>query len=610
VKIFRWKAIGTLAGTVGLLVLLTWLFLDTLVRRGIEKTGELIVGAKVELASAHVRLSAGQIVLRGLQVANRRQPMQNLIEASDLVAAINLLPLLEKKLVIDSLVALGVRFDTPRKTSGALPEEGSTASAIARQVEEWAGQIRIPSFSLEGLGRAMELPPLNADSLRTVRQARAIVQFADTARRGWETELKTIDPRPKIDSGKAMVEHLRGINTRSLNPQDLAKTIQSTKATLSALTSTIDRMRKLQHSVDSGVARMRTGVKGLDDARRGDYGYAMGLLKLPSLEGPDLSPALFGMKALDRMQAVLYWIRVADRYIPPGLAARFHDGPKRARLAGTTVAFPREHAWPQLLLRRAALDLTLGGEGVAAGAYQARLSGLTTEPALYGQPFRLLAQRTGGRAGPRDARLAGVLDHVRAPVRDSVAASIAGFALPSYDLPPLHARAGLGDGITQVTLQRRGGDIDVRWLIHSTNVAWTRLADSGATAAAPGQADALLWRIVSAVKNVEIETRLAGTLERPALSVRSNLGAEVARGLKKEIGAQVAHAEQVARARVDSAVQGQVAAAQQRLGSVQNDVQARVAGQRGELDAVRADLEKQLRSLTGGIGLPKLPFQK
>ena len=49
-KVFRWRAIGTFAGVVLLLALLSSLFLNTLVRRGIEEAGELVVGAKVELA--------------------------------------------------------------------------------------------------------------------------------------------------------------------------------------------------------------------------------------------------------------------------------------------------------------------------------------------------------------------------------------------------------------------------------------------------------------------------------------------------------------------------------------------------------------------------------
>jgi uncharacterized protein (TIGR03545 family) len=609
VKVFRWRAIGTFAGVVLLLALLSSLFLNTLVRRGIEEAGELVVGAKVELAGARVQLGAGRLVLRGLQVTNPFHPMQNLLEASEITAAINPLPLLEKKLVIDSLVARGVRFDTPRRTSGALKRSGG-ASAVAQRVAAWAGQIRIPSFSLEGVGRAIELPPLSLDSLRTAQQARAVVQFADSARRGWDAELQSLDPRTTIDSGKALAERLRTLNTQTLSIQELQQTARSTKATLNSVTSTLDRVRKLERGVDSGVARIRAGVGSLDDARRDDYAYARGLLKLPSLDAPDISPALFGQAALDRLQPLLYWLAVAERYTPAGLEARLHEGPQRARMAGTTVAFPRGRAWPQLLLRYGSLDLTIGGEGATAGAYVARLAGLTTEPTIYGQPLRFLAQRSAGRAGPRNVRVAGLLDHVRAPLRDSVAASLEGFALPNLELPPVRARAALGEGITEISLLRGGGDVNARWLIRSANVAWQRLADSARLVGAARDVDDLVWRTVSGVREMEIEAQIHGTVERPSLSVRSNLGTELARGLRQEIGAKVERAEQLARARVDSVVQGQVAAARQRLSAVQSDVQARVAQERAELDAVRKDLEARLRELTGGIPLPRLPFPR
>jgi uncharacterized protein (TIGR03545 family) len=569
------------------------------------------VGAKVELADARVRLSAGRLVLRGLQVTNPFHPMQNLVEASEITAALNPLPLLEKKVVVDSLVARNVRFDTPRRTSGALKRSGGAASAVAQRVQAWAGQIRIPSFSLEGLGGAIELPRLNVDSLRTAQHARAIVQFTDSARRGWDAAARSLDPGPKIDSAKALIERLRTLDPRALGVDGARQTIQTTRATLDVLTGTLDRVRTLGRSVDSGVARIRAGVSGLDDARRDDYAYARGLIKLPSLEAPDISPALFGQTALDQLQAILYWVQVAERYVPAGLAARLHDGPKRARMAGTTVAFPRTRAWPQFLLRVGALDLTIGGEGAAGGHYVARLTGLTTEPAIYGQPFRFLAQRSAGRAGLEDVRVAGLLDHVRTPLRDSVEVSLAGFALPTLDLPPVRARAALGAGTTEISLLRRGDEIVARWLIRSTNVAWQRLADSaGARAGAQQEIENLVWRTVSGVRDVEVEAQIRGALAAASLSVRSNLGTELARRLRQEIGAKVERAEQRVRAQVDSLVQNQLAAARQRLTAVQQEVQARLAKQQTELTAVRAELEARLRDLTRKLALPRLPLPR
>jgi hypothetical protein len=120
--------------------------------------------------------------------------------------------------------------------------------------------------------------------------------------------------------------------------------------------------------------------------------------------------------------------------------------------------------------------------------------------------------------------------------------------------------------------------------------------------------DDLVWRTVSGMHEVEIEARIHGALEQPSLSIRSNLGMELARRLRQEVGAKVERAEQIARARVDSAVQDQVAAARQRLGAVQSDVQAPLAQERAELDAVRKQLEVRLREMTGGLVLPHVPL--
>jgi uncharacterized protein (TIGR03545 family) len=478
-------------------------------------------------------------------------------------------------------------------------------------VNEWAGQIRIPSFSLEGLGRAIELPRLTLDSLRTTQQARAVVQFSDSARRTWEAGARALDPKPKIDSANALLARLRALDTKTLSFDSTRRVVLATKSTLEALKSTTDQVRKLERGVDSGVARIKAGVAGLDGARRDDYAYARGLIKLPSLDAPDISPALFGKTALDQLQAILYWVQLAEHYMPAGLLARVHEGPKRARMAGLTVAFPRARAWPQFLLRFAGLDLTIGGAGATAGDYVARLAGLTTEPALYGQPFRFLAGRTTGRAGPQNVRVSGQLDHVRAPARDSVEASVAGLALPTLDLPPVQARAAFGTGLTEISLLRHGDQISARWRIRSTNVAWQRLADtSAARGGAPQEIEDLVWRTVSGVREVEVEAEIRGALTQPSLSVRSNLGTELARGLRKEIGAKVEHAEQRVRAQVDSLVQGQLAAARQRLSAVQAEVQAPLAKQQADLTAVRGQLEAQVRRMTGKISLPGLPLPR
>jgi len=90
--------------------------------------------------------------------------------------------------------------------------------------------------------------------------------------------------------------------------------------------------------------------------------------------------------------------------------------------------------------------------------------------------------------------------------------------------------------------------------------------------------------------------------------VKSNVGTEIARSLRQEVGAQVAKAEAQVRAKVDSAVAGQVAAAREKVDGIKAQALAKVEAQRGELEKVKAELEQKIRDMTprlpGGIRLP------
>lgn len=613
-RFFRWKAIIPVV-LLGLLIVLGWTFFaDVVVERAVERVGAEVIGAKVDLASAAVRLARGAVVLRGLQVADPDAPMRNLAEAAEIVASVSPLPLLEKKMVVDSLAMRGVRFGTPRKTSGALPERTGTSGLVARRVSEWADQIRIPSFSLAGLGQAVDVSAISVDSLRTLGQARAVGGAADSARRAWEAELRSLDPRPQIDSARALAERLKGVDLRSLGIQGARETVTSTRATVDGLNRTINRVKTFEQTVSTGVASLKSTVASLNDARQADYAYARGLVKLPSLDAPDISPALFAQVGLQYMKPLLYWLNLAEQYLPPGLDPRRRRGPERARAAGLTVEFPRSRAYPRFLLRFADADLTLGGENVAAGAYIAKIVGLTTEPALYGRPLQFVAQRTGGVAGPRTVRAFGQLDHTKLPLRDSAFVTLGGLTLPTIPLPPLNARVTLGPGVLELSLSRVGDDLVGRWYVRSTQATWERLdvsRESGVgSRGAPAKsfAEDLLWRTVSGIKDVEIEAWVRGSISRPSLAVRSNVGTEIARSLKQQVGAEVEKAERRVRAKVDSLVAEGQRQAEQRVAAVETEVLAKIADQRAQLEQVKAELEHRIRDLTprlpGGIRLP------
>jgi uncharacterized protein (TIGR03545 family) len=614
-KLFRWKAVIPLALVLALLVLGWTLFVDRLLEKGIEYGGTAAVGARVELASATVRLFRANVTLRGLQVTNPNAPLTNIVQIDEMVAQINLLAALEKKGVVDTLAVRGVRFNTPRRTSGAIPKPAEQPSRASRSALEWAQSVNIPGLDLSGLSQVTELANVRPDSLQSLREARSLTARADSIRTDIERDLRAADPGPVADSARALAERLRGVNVRTLGVQGTRDAMTSVQRVLGQVRTTRDRVTSLRRRVDTAVVELRGGAAALDRARQADYAYAQRLIRVPSLSTPDVSMALFGEMAVAKMQPVLYWLNLAERYMPPGLKPKPNPAPPRTRMAGTDVRFPKERTWPTFLLRHADASLVLGGEGAATGAYSAWIEGVTTEPAVYGGPLRFAAQRTAAAVGPRQLRLAGLIDRSKREPHDSIDALVSGVAFPAADIAAAGARLEFPDNTVQFALDRRGDGMAGLLHITAPSVRWVRTAgDTAAAASAPlgsrQWVEALVWRAVSSVRDLDLQIRFSGRPGAPTLDVSSNVGAAVSSALTREVGAEVARVQARARARVDSIVGQQVAAARARLTALESDVQGRLALQQQQLQDAQAELERRLQELgqvVPGVRLPSIP---
>jgi len=600
-RIFRWKAIVPLLLVLLLLGLVWRLMLDGLVRRGIEEAGAQITGARVDVARAHVGLTTGLLRLEGIQAADPDAPMTNLIEIGEVVADLRVWPLLQKKVIVDTLAVRGVRFGTARTTPGTLERRGRTTGEVARRLETWSDNLPRPSFSLEGLGRTVDVGAIRADSLSTVRAARAVPARADSLWSAWQEQVRSLDVQPQIETGQALAERLRGASLRSLGIEGIRDAVRDLRDLTRALESKRDGLRSLRSQVEGGLSGLRREVTSLDSLRERDLTWARGQLNVPSLEAPDIGPALFGDMARERLEPLLRWLTVAERYMPPGLKKRSRPGPERARAAGTTVDFPRREALPAFLLTFGQIDLDLGSEQ-RSDRYDLVVQGVTSDPVVYGHPTSARLERALGSsgAGPGAFRAEAVLDHRTEPLVDSLDAVVRGVRLAETDLGGLGGRLDLGRGDTTVRLVRRGEVFDARLTWSSEAVVWTSTRERQGI-------EAFVWETLSRLQRVEIETRLTGTFQHPRMTVRSNVADALSRGLRDQLGEEVRRAEQRVRAEVDRLVQPYVTAARSRVDEVRGQAEGRVRELETQLEQVKSDLETRLRELTRGLPAGIIP---
>jgi len=367
------------------------------------------------------------------------------------------------------------------------------------------------------------------------------------------------------------------------------------------------RIEQLERSTRQGVQLLGQGTQLLDQARQKDFAFAKSLLKLPTFNAPDIGSAFFGKVSIDRFKQALYWAELAQEYMPPGLLPRPTPGPQRLRAAGHTIDFPRAKDFPQFLLEQGSLDFTIGGSSPVRGAYTATVRGVTSTPSLYGRPTVVSASRRAAGSALGSIDIGAVINHVTTRTVDSASARLRGVKLPSFQIPGVPFRVDPGTGTSNLDFTMRGGGAQLlgRWAIASQQVRWT--ADTAGRSL--NEIERIVWRVVSGLSHLEVVAELSGTVTAPKLSVQSNLDQAIAQRLKAVIGEEVARAERMVRAKVDSLVADKVEPVKRQIASVQAEATRRVQAERQRVDQIEEKLQAELKRLTGGL-VPGLELPK
>ena len=560
------------------------------------------LGTQVDVDSVEVSLREARVRIGRVQVADPFDTTRNAVDMGPVTLELDGNALLEKKAVIDSLVVADARWMVPRVVPARRQQGPSFARDVLAEARRFAAQLQVPPLQLLPLDTVRTLV-LDPAQLGTVKAAMAVQQQADSVRAALTAGVAALPLQSTIDSGEALVARLQKASPRSLGLAGTQQAVRDIRAMIRRIEDTRRSIDTLTQRARAGAERLSAGVRGVDDARRADYAFARSLLKLPTFEGPDFSGALFGPVSIARFEQAVYYAKLAERWVPPGLLPREDDGPTRLRLSGTTVHFPKARQFPRLLLKRGEVRLTVADDAGRPARYRLVIGDVTTEPGLVGRPIVALARRDASAAtGLATIELRAIIDHLGDMPRDSVAGAASGIALPELPLPGLPLRLLPGAGTSSLTFTRRGDAIAARFALRAPKVTWR--ADS-ARLAGGNALERVAVEALSGIPDLSLAADLGGTFAAPTLRVTSNLDQAIAARMRAMLGAEVAKAEARARAMVDAEVGKARAAVQAKVDAATAEAQARLDEARGRLDAARKALDERLRGLTGGlVGMP------
>ena len=584
-KWFRWQGVIAFVVVVLLAAGVWFLVVDRVIKRVVEKTGTMLVGAKVELGEADLSLFPLGLTLSRLQVTNPDQPMTNAVEIARIAFSMDSLNLLRRKVIIEEATVEGVRLNTPRTTSGAIASRPAEAEPVSKKA---MGDL----FSLPSLSAINVQEILSKEELRSQALVESLRTDLQAEQEQWQKRLAALPDKAKLDSYRKRLEGLKSAGKSGLG--GVVGGASEALAIQQDLSRDLDQIKSAKNSFEDHVTGLR---KRMDEAVRAPQEDARRLMEKYSLSGSGLANVtgmLIGGTIGDWTATSLRWYAK----VQPALqrkAERKKDVEvvKPLRGKGVDVRFKERAPLPDLLIRTTQVSVE-----VPAGAIRGQVRNITPDQPILGAP--LTFEFAGDKLkGLQSVKLDGTLNRVD-PAKPSDRANLRmrGYRVEDLNLSKSEQWAlALKQALADLDLQARvsGVALDANLAAALQSVQMTSGVKAGAGVLANAVASAL-----SDIKGFTLKAEVSGTLEQYDVNLTSDLD----RVLKDVVGKQV----QAQTARLEAQLQSAIA---EKVAGPLNELKASLGG----LDSIGTELASRLNlgtdllkagkgSAPGGLKLP------
>jgi uncharacterized protein (TIGR03545 family) len=589
--------LARLVGGFAVTWLLIFFFFDPVLKYALIKAGQAAAGAKVEISSVKSKWLRGTLEIRGVDVADKNQPMKNVVAFERAAFKLDVGAALRGKAVIREAAVEGLRFGTARATSGALPHPPPPSKL------ELALREKLAPLEGAATGKAAEVKSnavgqvdaAKLQGLKKLDDAKAKASEIEERWKGKQKETQDI-AREAQDISK----QLQAMGGGGSSPQDILKKVQQSKQLQDRIKALIKRVDDQREQARRDLAEVQDALKQADELRGKDVNGLLAAAGMPTLDSQDLARRLLGAQTASRLGTALHWLSwarekaAAKKAASAASASSAPPAPKRRQ--GVDIEFPRAHSYPQFLLENAKLSGTLDqvfmGQDMAIGGV---LNGVTSNPALYGKPATL--ELTGNASAGESLKLSGRLDQQDEPVGVSVKFAGTGFSL---------AGASLGDG--EVGGKISAGQAKATGEIRAVGDEWKGevLVEANGVKLEPkvaltGIAGGAVTDALKSLNSFQVRVGISGKESALKLTFSSNIADALAAAMKKAVSGQFEAQRKALQSQVDALYN-------EKLKGVRGQTDGLSSKILGPLDSQRAGLDRQLqdavKKAAGGKGLP------
>lgn len=583
---------------VGIGCVITILFMDRWIERGIEKTGEAIVGAKVEMDGLHFNLFKMFVKWDRLQVTDPKNTMQNIVETGRTAFNIKSSALFKGRLIIEEITLAGVRSGTERVYDDALPEKKQAVKEsdelgmldkLKDQLQKEVDQLPVMQISSRDLTQKLNVDSLvQMADLKIIGRVDSLKEDLKQTSDQWDRLLNDFHPE---DDLKKIQSDMAGIDPKAIKtiPDLIAALgmVRSTQETLQTLKGTVDQKYREAHD---DFDRFAYYPQHIDRWINEDYQRLLQKAKLPDLSAQNIGKRLFGQEMVSRIHTIIDYYRIVQKVIP--------EKKEKAEKEEQPVRLTDQSGWPSFLIENLFLSGQTGPSSDQPGfIMQGEAIGINSQPWVYGKPT--LIDLKGQREDRRSIQIGGMIDHTTSAKRDSIYFALQNIPLQNMAiaetayLPSKISRGWANvSGFTRIM----SNHFELQFEVNGWDVAF----DFGRFEQA-NDLSRIIQKILSGMSRIEIQTNLLFQNGATDFRLTSNLDQVLSNELRKLSSQALAEAETRIHQRIDLLSRNRIADLNTLYDEKLSSVLGPIDQYKNQSDGLKAIVDQKLQEIEEDI---------
>lgn len=568
----------------------------------LEYAGTQINGAEVNIEDLDISFIRGNLTVRRVEVTNIEDNLRNTIEIERMNFKLVWDALLRMKFVVDDASIENIMFMSKRRRAGkVLPPSPAKPSKSEELQAELVGQVqkKYQGNVLENLITFLDGSSVD-DQIKEIRgtlesEARIneMIKEIDSRKEFWDKELKTLSDDSTIKSIERKIQEISK-EKNDLKKISMAKDISDDIKEINKRAQSIkERSKDLQ----SEVKKISNFPKEVESLVKKDTESLKNRFSIPSLDFKDLAFNLFAKDFIAHLTTFRKYSEVAKQYIPEKKEATQDERvvPKKRR-EGETYHFPITTGYPLVWLKHASIS-SKGTDGSYIGDVKGKLTDVTSDPKLINKATILDLTGNFPTTHLLGVKALFALHHHVPESFQQAFLQVNEFKLANkLFVNEKDKKFGINEALGTSTIKARIQDnnIDMSWLSHFNEPKY--VVDLNTKSG-----NQTLTRILNNIPIISLEAHAKGPFSKLDLDMKSNLGDELAKGLKNELTNQIQSAESKINSLIDEKIKGPQ---KELLGKV--NLSSEQLKSLNNLEALYKKYEKQLQNelkkVQGGQG--------